>query len=898
MWRRKSREQDLEREIRADLALEEQEQRAAGVPPDEARYAARRAFGNVTLVKEVTREMWGWTSLERLSQDLRYALRMMKGSPGFTLVAVLSLALGIGGNTAIFSLMNAVMLRSLPVQEPDRLVLFGAGQWGGIAGSLPDHSWQLFSYSFYRQVQRENHVFSGLTAMMSLGNDTRAVVEGAKASEPVSTRLVSGTYFSVLGVNAIAGRTFTDAEDQTPGADPVTVMSYSWWQRRFGRDPAVVGKTMTIGSTVYKIIGVAAPEFFGTSVGESPDLWIPLAMNAQLPPAWGGEKARTDPSFQCLYILARLKTGVSVTQASAQVNLLFKQYLHAWVGASPSAKDLNDIQHATIELTPGAQGLSQIRNQFSTSLGLLMVAVGLVLLIACANIANLLLARAASRQREIAVRLSIGANRLRLIRQMLTESILLSMLGGVAGVAFAGWASGFLVWMVSTGAERLPLQVAPDARVLAFTTVLAVATGILFGLAPAFRATRVELSSSLKEGRGSISTRSRNVLAKALIVSQVALSAMLLIAAGLFVRSLVNLRSVNTGFNAQNVLVVGVDTASLGYKDDDPRLIGVYRQVEERVRQMPGIQSASFSFFTFDPGAWTEPAFVQGSTRPANQKEIHQNIVGSDFFGAMGLPVILGRGFSVDDTATSPKVAVINETMARDYFPGGSPVGHRFGLSLEHSGDFEVVGVVRDAKYENLREDPTPMVFYTYPQHVGFLGQLTVRYAGDPRDIVPEIRRAFAEVNGNLPITEFRTLAKHVDDTLVGDKLLARLSSFFGLLALALASIGIYGVLSYAVARRTSEVGLRMALGAPRSNVLWLVMRDVLALMAIGLAIGGLAAVLLERLATGLFFGLAKIDPVSIAAAIGILILVAGIAAYLPARRASLVDPTTALRYE
>jgi predicted permease len=898
MWRRKKRERDLEREIRADMALEEEEQRHAGVPPGEASYAARRAFGNVTLVKEVTREMWGWASLERLGQDLRYAFRMMKTSPGFTLVAVLSLALGIGGNTAIFSLMNAVMLRSLPVQEPERLVLFGAGHWGGITDGLPNRSWQLFSYPFYRQVQRENHVFSGVTAMMSLENDTRAVVEGARASEPVSTRLVSGTYFSVLGVNAIAGRTFSDAEDQTPGADPVAAMSYSWWQRRFGRDPAVVGKTLTIGSTVYKIIGVAAPEFFGTSVGESPDLWIPLAMNTQLPPAWGGDKLHTDSTFQCLYILARLKPGASVTQASAQVNLLFKQNLHAWVGANPSAKELSDIEHALIELTPGGCGLSPIRNEFSTSLRILMAAVGVVLLIACANIANLLLARAANRQREIAVRLSIGASRIRLIRQMLTESILLSVLGGAAGVAFAGWASAFLVWMVSTGDEALPLHVAPDARVLAFTTLLTVATGVLFGLAPALRATRVELSSSLKEGRGSISTRSRNVLASALIVSQVALSAMLLTGAGLFVRSLMNLRNVNTGFNAQNVMIVGVDTPSLGYKRDDPRLTGVYHQVEERVKQMPGIQSASFAFFTFDQGAWTEHAFVQGLAVRAEQKEVHNNVIGSDFFAAMGLPVILGRGFTANDTATSPKVAVINETMARDYFPGGSPIGHRFGLSPEHSGDFEVVGVVRDAKYESLRENPKPMAFYPYPQRVGFLGQLTVRYAGDARDTVPEIRRAFSEVNSNLPITEFRTLAKHVDDTLVGDKLLARLSSFFGLLALLLASIGIYGVLSYAVARRTSEVGLRMALGATRSNVLWLVMRDVLTLMAVGLAIGVPAAVLLERLATDLFYGLAKIDPVSIAAAIGILILVAGIAAYLPARRASLVDPTTALRYE
>ena len=836
--------------------------------------------------------------IERLAQDLRYAVRMMKASPGFTLVAVVSLALGIGGNTAIFSLMNAVMLRSLPVQEPDRLVLFGKGQWGGIIDDLPNRSWQLFSYLFYRQVQRENQVFSGVAAMMSLGNDVHALVEGARVAEPVSARLVSGTYFSVLGVNAIAGRTFTDAEDQTPGADPVAVMSYSWWQKRFGRDPSAVGKTVAIGSTVYRIIGVTPAEFFGTSVGESPDLWIPLAMNAQLPPGWGGEKSRRDPSFQALYILTRLRQGVSAHQADSQVNVIFKQSLHERVGSHPSRKDLDAIQHARIELTPGGRGLSQVRRQFSMSLRLLMAAVGLVLLIACANIANLLLARAANRQREVAVRLSIGASRLRLIRQMLTESILLAVLGGIAGVVFAGWASEFLVWMVSTGAETLPLRVAPDARVLAFTTLLSVATGVLFGLAPALRTTRVELSSSLKEGRGSLPAQSRNLLAKALIVGQVAFSAVLLIGAGLFVHSLVNLRNVDTGFSKENVLVARMDTSSLSYKGDDPRLTSLYRRIEQRVGELAAVRSASFAFFTFQQGSWTEYAYVQGRPHLDDQQEIHNNVVGPGFFAAMGLPITAGRQFSLNDTATSPKVAIINETMARDYFSGSSPIGQRFGLSPERSGEFEVAGVVKDAKYESLREKPTPMAFYPYSQHSGFYDDFAVRYTGDVGGIAREIRRAVAEVDSNLPVREIRTLAEQVDSTLVGDKLTARLSSFFGLLALLLASVGIYGVLSYTVSRRTSEVGLRMALGARRASVVWLLVREVLALVVIGLAIGVPAAVSLERLASGLFYGLSDLDPMSTAPAVGILALVAGVAAYLPARRASRVDPSTALRYE
>ena len=899
MWRRKKRERDFEREIRAHLALEEEEQRAAGAAPDEAPFAARRAFGNLTRYKEVVREMWGWTSLERLGQDLRFALRMMRKSPAFTLVAVLSLALGIGGNTAIFSLLNAVMLRSLPVAQPDRLVLFGKGQWSGITDDLPNRSWQLFSYPFYRDVQRHNQVFTGLAAMLSLPNNTRAIVTGSTASEPVHARLVSGTYFDVLGVKAAAGRTFTDAEDQAPGAHPVAVMSYAWWQRRFARDPSVVGQTLAIGTTVYKIIGVAPPGFFGTSVGESPDLWIPLAMNAQLPPGWGGNTARADPLSQSLYILARLKPGASAAQAGAQVNLIFKQDLRAIAGQNPSAKELNAIRRASIELTPGGRGLSAIRQQFSTPLWLLMAAVGLVLLIACANIANLLLARAASRQREIAVRLSLGAGRVRLIRQMLTESLLLAAMGGMAGLAFAAWAGGLLLRMVSTGGQLIPLRVAPDARVLAFTMLLSVMTGILFGLAPALRATRADLSAPLKDGRAAGLTRTRSVLAKALIVSQVALSAMLLIGAGMFIRSLVNLRNVDTGFHKEDVLVIDVDTPSLAYKEDDPRLTSLYRQVEQRVGETPGVRAASFSMFTFEMGAWTAEAYPQGRTGPPDsRREIHNNVVGAAFFAAMGLPMTLGRAFNPDDTAKSPKVAIINETMARLFFPGESPIGLRFGFSPEHSGELQVVGVVRDAKYESLREKPTPMAYYPESQHPQFQGALVVRYAGNPRVIVPAVRRAVAQVNANLPITQVRTLAGEVDDSLASEKLIARLSSFFGMLALLLASIGIYGVLSYAVARRTSEVGLRMALGAPRSNVVWLIMRDVLLLVTIGLAIGVPAALAGGRLITGLLYGLPALDAVSIAAAIVILAVVAGLAAYWPARRASLVDPAIALRYE
>ncbi len=895
----KRRDRDLEREIRAHLQLEAEEQVEAGASPKEAPYAARRAFGNVTLIKEVTREMWGGTSLERLSQDLRYAGRMMRKSPGFTAVAVLSLALGIGANTAIFSLVNAVMLRALPVHEPRRLVLFGKGRSVGITDSLPNRSWQLFSYPFYRHVQRKNEVFSSVAAMESLPNSVSARVNGASAAERVEVRLVSGTYFSVLGVNPVLGRAFTDADDQTPGGHPVAVASYAWWKRRFGGDPSIAGRTLTIGPVVYTVVGVAPPEFFGTAVGESPDLWIPLAMLAQVPPGWGGDKALQDQLFQSLYIISRLKPGVGVEQAAANVNLIFQQALREYVGPKPSVKQLDSIKHALIELTPAGRGLSQVRIQFSLSLRILMAAVGLVLLIACANIANLLLARAASRQKEIAVRMAIGAGRVRLIRQMLTESVLLATMGGAAGIAFAWWASELLLWMVSTGPETLPLYVAPDGRVLAFTLLVSLATGILFGAAPAFRATRVELSPSLKEGRGSSSAHSQSALAKALIVSQVTLSIVLLIGAGLFVRSLANLRNVDTGFHTEGVFVLDLDTASIGYKED-ARLAELYQRIEQRVSSVPGVLSSSFSMFTFNEGEWSGPAYALGQPPPPeNDRDVQNNKVGPAFFATMGLPIVLGRALGPQDTEKSPKVAVVNETMARRFFPNGSPIGRRFGGGQpEHSGDIEIVGVARDAKYENLREKPQAAAYYPYTQSFGYLGNLEVRFSGDLRGVVPEVRRAIGEVNRDLPITGVMTLAEQVDESLVAQKLIARLSTFFGALALLLASIGIYGILSYAVSRRTSEVGLRMALGARRSHVVWLVMRDVVALVAAGLAIGIPAAVALERLVSSMLFGVTNLDVVSIAAAVMVLVAVAGVAAYLPARRASLVDPMTALRYE
>ncbi|HXJ91932.1 MAG TPA: ABC transporter permease [Terriglobia bacterium] len=827
-------------------------------------------------------------------QDFRYGLRAMLRSPGLTAVAVLSLALGIGANAAIFSLMNAVMLRDLRVQDPGRLVLLGQAR---AAGSTDDFAeTELYSYSFYRELRQKNQVFSDVSAMLSIFFEgMHGIVEGSTSLELMNVQLVSGTYFPALGVKPILGRAFTEAEDEPAGGHPVAVMSYFWWQRRFGGDRSIVGKTVTLGSTVYTIVGVTPQEFFGTTVGQRPDLWIPLSMDKQISPGWNGLDNKW---FQSLYILGRLKPGVTVEQASANVNLLARQIWQEYAGSVLSKEQQQDLEHAHIVLTPASRGLSRLRFEFSLPLQILMAVVGLVLLIACANIANLLLARASTRQREIAVRMAIGASRARLVRQMLTESLLMAFLGGALGVLFAWWASGALLAMVSTGAEPLPLNVAPDARVLAFTFLVSLATAILFGTVPALRTTRVDVAPALKEGRGAVSAAGRGGLAKILIVSQVALSLVLLIGAGLFLRTLVNLANVDAGFNKENVLLFAIDPVDVGYKED-ARLANLYRQIEQRVAAEPGVRAASISFFTFNTGGWTGSVSIQGRP-PTPENGATFNVVGSAYFPAMGIPLLVGREFRDQDTEGSPKVAVINQTMAQRYFPGGSPIGRRFGVGGDpkHANDIEVVGVVKDAKHESLRERPFPAAYFPYTQRIGYYNFLEVRYLGDPKAIIAEVRHAAAEVDRSLPVTYQNTLADQVDRSVAGQALIARLSAFFGLLAVFLACIGIYGLMAYAVTRRTSEIGIRMALGAGRSRVLWMVMRESLIMVGLGLVIGLPVALAAESLVSKMLFGLKPADPLSLMGAAVLLLAFAVVAGYLPARKASLVDPMVAVRYE
>jgi predicted permease len=895
-WRRRQPD-DFRAEIEADLQLEIDRLRELGLSEEEARARACQAFGNRTRAEERFYESSGWFWVDLLSHDLRFGLRMLAKNPSSTVIAVLTLALGIGANTAIFSLINAVMLRNLPVQEPKQLMLFGKGRWLGSVDNLPNGSWELFSFNFYRQFQQKNDVFSDVTAINSILFEPHGRIGNTADAEKVKADLVSGTYFKTLGVSPVLGRTFDKSEDETPGGHPVAVASYTWWHRRFANDPGIVGTKVAINATVYTIMGVTPPEFFGATVGQSPDLWIPLTMEKELSPAWNG---LDKDLFQSLFIIGRRKPGVSAQQAAANTNVLFKQIISGYAGPQPSPKVLDDIRHAEIELTPAAAGLSQVRHQFSASLTILMVIVALVLLIACANVANLLLARAAARQREMAVRMSIGAHRSRLVRQLLVESGLLGLAGGGVGVLLAIGATRLLLLMVSSGSkEPFPLHAGSDGPVLIFTLIVTMATVLLFGTAPALYATRLALGSALKEGRGATASRAHNRLSRSLVVGQVALSLVLLVGSGLFLRGLVNLMNVDTGFDKRNVLVAGVDPGAAGYQPD-ARWDTVMGRIEGRVGSLSGIRAASFAFFVFDGGGWTAPVRVKGQPASGNDPDVDHNIVGAQYFDALRVPVVLGRALHRQDDAASSRVAVINETMARVYFPGGSPLGRTFsiGNAAEYQ-NVEVVGVVKDAKYMSLDEHPMPAAFYPHAQHLGsFLYNFVIRYEGDPKQVTPEIVRAVREVDRHLPVGDFSTLKQIVGGSPSSQRMVAQLCTFFGMLAAFLACIGIYGVTSYGIAKRTNEFGIRMALGAERQDVLWMVLRDALRPALMGMTVGLVLALAAFRLLESQLFGLKFYDPFAVGWAIAAMIMVALLASFLPARRATRIDPTIALRCE
>src|SRR5215469_3242469 len=859
--------------------------------------AARR----VRSVHRGCREVRG---MNGLLQDLRYALRQLPKNPGFAAVAVLSLALGIGANTTIFSLLDAILVRNLPVARPQQLVLFGRGRWVGSMNGMPNRSWDLFSWPFYREFSARNDVFSGVSAIDSIEFGTHASLSGGPGWLS-HIDLVSGNFFDVLGVHAALGRTLSSDDDRTPDSGAVAVASYGWWMRQ-GQSPLVLGKTVRIESSNYTIIGVAQRGFFGTTVGASPDFWIPLSMEKEISPGWNG---LNDKDFQSLYLIARRKPEVSVAQASAETNTLFRQIIRGeYLGAKPSPRELASLKHAEVELTPAARGLSQLRLEMSLPLEILMAVVALVLLIACANIANLLLARGAVRSREIRVRMALGATRSRIIAQLLTESALLALSAATVGIVFSWRAGALLLHVVSGRHQAVPVEVTPNLQVLLFTLAVTVFATLLFGVVPALRAAGSG-RRSLTEARGLVSTPLRNRAGGVLIVTQIALAVVLLSGAGLFLDSLRHLTDVNTGFDARNVLVFGLDEYAAGYKED-ARLAGLEHQIEDRVQSLPGVQAASFSMFTFNEGEWSDPVIAQGVERtPENSHEVLYDVVGDGYFATFGLPLLAGRTFNERDTDRAPSVAVINQTMAKRFFPGVSPIGHRFGIGEDpsHSGDIEVIGVVKDAKYVTLSESPQMAAYFPWSQHLQYFSNFSVRYRSQPGAVINQVRQAIAQVDPRVMVSNVTPLAAQVEDSIGNQQLIAQLSTIFALSATLLVAIGIYGLMSYAVARRTREIGVRIALGAARSSVQWLVLRENLVRASIGVLlgipvafVGAQLVVKLEdpHLLSRVLYGVGPFDPWSILLGLFLMLLASTIASLLPARRASRVEPMIALREE
>ncbi len=845
--------------------------------------------------------------MHTLWQDLLFGARMLLKQPGFTLIAVITLALGIGANTTIFSLADAVLLKPLPVTRPDELVLF---KWvsgpkrmaGGVQGIRTDTATGLssstsFSYAAFEQFRAQHQT---LTDVFACAPFWQLNVNLDGEAEIASGQLISGGYYRGLGVSTIAGRPIKD-EDDRANSSPVAVISYHYWQLRFGGDQAVIGKAIAVNGLPLTIIGVAPPEFAGTlDLGNAPDFSIPLALEPQLRP--GGSSNLNEPWTWWLKVMGRVKPGVSGEQVRANLEGVFQQSaLEGWQ-AMPlerrSASDQGPRDVPGLKVMPGGQGLTEVRESYAQPLKILLVIVGLVLLIACANVANLLLARAAGRRKEIAVRLALGASRFRLIRQLLTESVLLAMLGGVVGWLFALWTKDLLLEWNPWHPGGLEIALPLDWRVFGFTAAVSLLTGVVFGLMPAWQATRVDVQAALKENTSS-AAGSRSLLGKSLVIAQVAISLLLLVGAGLFVRTLRNLHQVDLGFNRANLLLFRVDPGLNNYQGE--RIASLYERMIERITAVPGVRAATMSRHPLLSGSSASGGiFVSGQPpRSGDENRVWVHRVRANFFETMEIPLVAGRGLSPHDDQRAPKVAVISQSLAKKFFPRENPIGQHCGFGApEYSHELEIVGVVSDTKYTSLRQQHPPTVYLSYLQESLSQMNFEVRTIGDPVALVPAIRQAVREVDGNLPLFDVTTQSAQAEASLAPERLFAQLTSFFAALSLALASVGLYGVMSYAVAQRTREIGIRVALGAQAGDVLRLVIGQGMKTVLLGLMLGLAASLALTRWMARLLYGVSATDPVTFAVIALLLTGVALLACYIPARRAMKVDPMVALRDE
>jgi predicted permease len=899
---RRRMDEELQEELQFHIEMQARKNQRHESSRVEAKRQARLQFGSVVRATEECREQRGVSTIEIVARDLRFAVRMLRKSPGFAAVAVLTLALGIGANTAIFSLVNAVMLRSLPVKNPQRLVLFhwDDNKWPPVLHTTGWKAEYLFSYPAFDAFRSQKQVFSGIFAFVPLGFNTGNTTVGLNGQPTLADgMMVTGKYFSTLGVSALLGRGITET-DENPGA-PVAVLSYAYWTRCFARDPSIIGKSVTLNGIPFAIVGVMPRNFHGISVGVesdlwAPDLWVPFDDKAKMrpwsmPPGDDTNSVYIARNWLCLNIMGRLQDGVAKAQAQSALDAIFHQLVTAeWRPTRDS-----DVPHLT--LAAGSQGLPVFQQAFGQSLYMLMVAVGLVLLIACANVATLLLARSTTRKKEVSVRLAMGASRSRLIRQLLTESVLMSILGGLLGLLFAGWGTHALLALIADSGT-ITLNAGADSRVLLFMFVVAVLTGILFGLAPALRASKIDLASAMKDSTASISdARDKHRLGQSLIIAQVAASLVLMIGAGLFMRTLVNYENRNFGFDQRNLLTFGLDPTRAGYHD--ARLVTLYSQLLDRIQALPGVRAATLMTYSpFSGMSNYDSVTVETMAKAPSNSYVYWQSVGPDFFRTMDIPIILGRGILRTDTAASPQVAVVDETFARQFFPGQSPVGRRFSFTGKFGpkDSYEIVGVCRPAVLTNPTSDLLPQAYMASAQDT--VGEMffEVRSEGAPVTVISELRNAVHKTDASLPLIDLKTQAEETNGALAFQSLFARLTAVFGLLALTLAMIGLYGTIAYSVTRKTHEIGIRMALGANPSDVLGMVIRRGITLTLIGVAIGIVAALGATRLISSMIFGVTPYDPVTFVFVAAVLVVVAFLACYIPARRAMRIDPMVALR--
>jgi predicted permease len=894
------RELAQELDFHRDMLTRDQEQ--LGYSHGTAVLNARRKMGNTTLMSEYARDAWIVAWFDALVRDVRYALRSFARNPGFTLVAILTLALGIGANTAIFRLVDAIMLRALPVERPEELL--------AVRG--------VFSYWRFEQIRDRNEVLSGVLGTHTL-QDVSVSTDG-RALGYASTELVTGNYFSLLGVRPVLGRAITPDDDRAVGAGPVAVISYGLWQRAFAGSTDVLGRTIRLSGgslggagtsgfepeapnapraqeAVLTIVGVAPSEFFGDTVGKLVDVWVPITMQPVLMP---GRAWLTRRTASWVNIMGRRRAGVSEDQARQALTLVWRQIRADEIGPNISDQQQRNLANASLNVDSGEKGFAQLRRQFSRPLLILMTVVTLVLLIACLNVANLLLARATARQQEISMRLSLGASRARLVRQLLTESLLLAGTGGVLGLALATVGAQVLVNMVAGDARQIALRLGPDGRILAFTIGVSLLSGLLFGIVPALRGTRRDLQHVLKDTSRTAGGR-RSRAAKALVATQIAVSLVLLIGCGLFLRTLYNLKAEKLGYDGTGLIIARLDPVGAGYRGDD-----ISRAVVElmhRFTALPGARSATFSENGLFSGTESRTPIDAEGFKPASEDDRFARFdqAGPGFFTNVGIPMVLGRDFSERDAPGAPRVTIVNDTMANFYFPGQNPIGKHIHVKGPSDVVLEIVGVARNVQDHNIRDKPVRRFYVSYLQPID--GITTVNFeiraaAGATAALFGPIRAEVQRFDPKLSILSLKTAQTLVDDSILTERLVAKLSTLFGGLAVVLAAIGLYGVMSYTVARRTSEIGVRMALGATESTVASMILREIVILVVIGSVIGAIAALSLARFVESLIFGLAPRDPATVVAAVGLLLAIGLLAGYLPARRAARIDPIAALRAE